>query len=109
MHPCFTIKDSEGVKWYIKPHHGGPESEISASKYPPDVKEVFGYHLLRRIGVGPSAVKFLPCLTGSRRTLYIATQEVLGFKAAGDFTATEIEARAEICAEVRYIYTCVLG
>uniref|UniRef100_A0A915ETF2 Uncharacterized protein n=1 Tax=Ditylenchus dipsaci TaxID=166011 RepID=A0A915ETF2_9BILA len=104
IHLCLTFVDQHNIRWYCKPHMGGPVNG-SATGRNPDEKEIFGYQLLKQLNIGPNEVIFLPSQTGTRKTVFICTNEVLGWRDANSLMDNETDDTklAEICVKIHFL------
>ncbi|KAI6188681.1 hypothetical protein M3Y98_00380300 [Aphelenchoides besseyi] len=79
-----SVKRSEEIlgNYYLKSHLG-LSSKTPSGHQAVDLRELLIYKLLQLLGIGP-VVHFLPNVHMSCFGLYIATEEVPGFRKAGD-------------------------
>uniref|UniRef100_A0A914EP93 Ubiquitin-like domain-containing protein n=1 Tax=Acrobeloides nanus TaxID=290746 RepID=A0A914EP93_9BILA len=80
---CRVTKDGVDVGSYYVKTHLSLSLRSSSSHQHADLREIFVYRLLQLIKVGP-VVHFLPDVHHSTLGLYIATQEVPGFRTAAE-------------------------
>eukprot|EP00158_Paraphelidium_tribonemae_P001292 Partr_v1_DN24211_c1_g1_i1_m36608 putative NA len=71
---CDVFNGTASTRYFLKTHQHCPTPENIKSLHPPDTKELFIYKLLEFIGIGPK-VHFIIPVHGTKRTVYIATED----------------------------------
>ncbi|KAE9547024.1 hypothetical protein FO519_009764 [Halicephalobus sp. NKZ332] len=87
---CVCVVSHDGLSnvFYVKTHHTGPEKSSSKALSVPDLREIFCYALLEKIGMGPECHFFSSIPGTSKSTLYIATKAIPGLILMENLTPT---------------------
>ena len=72
---CEVFEGNKRSMFHVKTHQHGPTINNSLSVQKPDAKELFIYKYLEILGFGPHC-HFIAPITGSNRTIYIATEHI---------------------------------